>query len=215
MPQPKRGPSLGADPSHQRLMLRNLARSLFEHERIKTTEAKAKLLRPYAERLITKAKAGSVHHRRQVLSVIEDRAVVHKLFADIGPRFATRNGGYTRIAKLGPRNGDGAPMAIIELTDGAAATASPSSSGEDTKRRRLRRRRRSSDLPEDKPARSRAAEAGAAGTPPDRAEPAAGEGPLGPEDAAAPGTVPEGTPDAGPEGEGPSGAGGAPGRGGD
>ena len=215
MPQPKRGPSLGADPSHQRLMLRNLARSLFEHERIKTTEAKAKLLRPYAERLITKAKAGSVHHRRQVLSVIEDRGVVHKLFADIGPRFATRNGGYTRIAKLGPRNGDGAPMAIIELTDGSGAAPS-SSSGEETRRRRLRRRRRSSDLPEDKPARSRAAEAGAAGTPPDRGEAPAAEGSVGPEEAsAAPDTVPEGTPDAGPEGEGPSGAGAAPGRGGD
>src|SRR5918999_3132731 len=122
MPQPKKGSALGSNPSHQRLMLGNLARSLFEHERIRTTEAKAKLLRPYAERLITKAKGGTVHHRRQVLSAIEDRAVVHKLFADIGPRFASRNGGYTRIAKLGPRNGDGAPMAIIELTDARAAT---------------------------------------------------------------------------------------------
>ena len=129
MPQPKRGPSLGANPSHQRLMLRNLARSLFEHERIKTTEVKAKLLRPYAERLITKAKAGTLHHRRQVLSAIEDREVVHKLFSDIGPRFASRNGGYTRIAKLGPRNGDGAAMAIIELTDARAtgATGGPAS----------------------------------------------------------------------------------------
>ncbi|HYZ46523.1 MAG TPA: 50S ribosomal protein L17 [Actinomycetota bacterium] len=215
MPQPKRGPSLGADPSHQRLMLRNLARSLFEHERIKTTEVKAKLLRPYAERLITKAKAGTLHHRRQVLSSIEDREVVHKLFSDIGPRFASRNGGYTRIAKLGPRNGDGAPMAIIELTDARAATGGGSAT-EEAPRRRLRRRRRSADLPEDKPARSRAAEAGAAGTPPDRAEPVPGEGAISSEDAeAAPGTVPEGTPDAGPEGEGPSGAGGAPGRGGD
>jgi large subunit ribosomal protein L17 len=215
MPQPKRGPSLGADPSHQRLMLRNLARSLFEHEKIKTTEVKAKLLRPYAERLITKAKAGSLHHRRQVLSVIEDREVVHKLFSDIGPRFASRNGGYTRIAKLGPRNGDGAAMAIIELTDARAPTTG-GTAAEEAPRRRLRRRRRSADLPEDKPARSRAAEAGAAGTPPDRAEPAQAEGAISAEDAeAAPGTVPEGTPDAGPEGEGPSGAGGAPGRGGD
>ena len=213
MPQQKRGPSLGADPSHQRLMLRNLARSLFEHERIKTTEAKAKLLRPYAERLITKAKAGSLHHRRQVLSVIDDRAVVHKLFSDIGPRFAARNGGYTRIAKLGPRNGDGAPMAIIELTDGAPR-AGTAPAEQETGRRRLRRRRRSQELPEDKPARSRAAEAGAAGMPPDRAEPVPGEGPLTEQVAeAAPDTVPEGTPDAGPEGEAPSGAGGAPGRG--
>src|SRR5919112_5842007 len=123
MPQPKRGPSLGADPSHQRLMLRNLARSLFEHEKIKTTEAKAKLLRPYAERLITKAKAGSIHHRRQVLSAIEDRGVVHKLFADIGPRFASRNGGYTRMLKIGPRQGDGAPMAFVELVQGAPVSS--------------------------------------------------------------------------------------------
>ncbi|HEX2236133.1 MAG TPA: 50S ribosomal protein L17 [Actinomycetota bacterium] len=117
MPQPKRGRSLGANPEHQQLMLRNLARSLFEHERIKTTEAKAKLLRPYAERLITKAKAGTLHHRRQVLSVIEDREVVHKLFAEIGPRFSGRAGGYTRVLKVGPRHGDGAPMALIELVE--------------------------------------------------------------------------------------------------
>ncbi len=117
MPAPKKGPRLGSNPSHQALMLSNLALSLFEHERVKTTEAKAKLLRPYAERLITKAKKGDVHNRRQVLSTIEDRAVVHKLFAEIAPRFADRNGGYTRILKLGPRNGDGAPMALIELVE--------------------------------------------------------------------------------------------------
>lgn len=216
MPQPKRGPSLGADPSHQRLMLRNLARSLFEHERVKTTEAKAKLLRPYAERLITKAKGGSLHHRRQVLSAIEDRGVVHKLFSDIGPRFTTRNGGYTRISKLGPRSGDGAPMALVELVEGGAAASGRST--EETRRRRLRRgrsRTSGTELPEDKPTRSRAAEAGAAGMPPARSEPRAGEGPVtegtvGPSE-----TEPRGTPDAGPEGEGPSGAGGAPGRGGD
>jgi large subunit ribosomal protein L17 len=195
-------------------MLRNLARSLFEHERIRTTEAKAKLLRPYAERLITKAKGGTLHHRRQVLSVIEDRAVVHKLFAEIGPRFATRNGGYTRILKLGPRNGDGAPMALVELVAGAAA-GSPGESQTETRRRRLRRpRRRDGSLPEDKPARSRAADAGAAGTPPattqaPEATGAIAEGDVPPTDEA------QGTPDAGPEGEGPSGAGGAPGRGGD
>src|SRR5918998_1914885 len=141
MPQPRRGPSLGADPSHQRLMLRNLARSLFEHERVKTTEAKAKMLRPYAERLITKAKKGDVHNRRQVLSTIEDRAVVHKLFAEIAPRFAERNGGYTRILKLGPRNGDGAPMALIELVEGAAVTTTTVESEPDEggRRRRLPR----------------------------------------------------------------------------
>lgn len=118
MPKPKKGPRLGSGPSHQRLMLANLAVSLFEHERIQTTEAKAKMLRPYAERLITKAKKGDVHNRRQVLSVIEDRNVVHKLFSEIAPRFSERNGGYTRILKVGPRNGDGAPMALVELLDG-------------------------------------------------------------------------------------------------
>ncbi len=165
MPAPKKGPRLGSNPSHQALMLSNLALSLFEHERVKTTEAKAKMLRPYAERLITKAKKGDVHNRRQVLSTIEDRAVVHKLFADIAPRFADRNGGYTRILKLGPRNGDGAPMALIELVEGAAVTTVQSEPDEGGKRRRLPRPRRrgSSDLPQDKPARSRAADAAAAG----------------------------------------------------
>ena len=167
MPQPKKGPRLGANPSHQRLMLANLAGSLFEHERIKTTEAKAKLLRPYAERLITKAKKGTVHHRRQVLSLIQDRELVHKLFADIGPRFADRNGGYTRILKLGQRNGDGAPMALIELVDeGVAVTSTGGDEDTGGRRRRLRapRRRGRTDTPQDKPARSKAADAAAAGS---------------------------------------------------
>ena len=165
MPAPKKGPRLGSNPSHQALMLSNLALSLFEHERVKTTEAKAKMLRPYAERLITKAKKGDVHNRRQVLSSIEDRAVVHKLFAEIAPRFADRNGGYTRILKLGPRNGDGAPMALIELVETASAATVESEPDEGGKRRRLPRPRRrgSSDLPQDKPVRSRAADAAAAG----------------------------------------------------
>jgi large subunit ribosomal protein L17 len=145
MPQPKRGYALGSNPSHHRLMMRNLAESLFVHERIQTTEAKAKALRPYAERLITKAKKGTVHHRRQVLSDIENREVVHKLFADIGPRFAERNGGYTRILKLGQRSGDGAPMALIELVEGPSVTTVETS---DTRRRRgLRRPRRASEEP--------------------------------------------------------------------
>lgn len=166
MPQPKKGPSLGSSPSHQRLMLANLALSLFEHEKIRTTEAKAKLLRPYAERLITKAKKGGIHDRRQVLSVIEDRAVVHKLFADIGPRFASRNGGYTRILKLGQRSGDGAPMALIELVDSAiVSSGEEAEAGGERGRRRLRRpgRRRQTELPEDKPVRSQAATAAAVG----------------------------------------------------
>ena len=144
MPQPKKGPRLASGPSHQRQMLSNMAVSLFEHERIKTTEAKAKMLRPFAERLITKAKYGSVHHRRQVLSVIEDRAITHKLFADIGPRFSSRNGGYTRIMKLGPRNGDGAPMALIELVEPGAAPSSGDGGTAETRRRRIRRPRRRS-----------------------------------------------------------------------
>ena len=166
MPAPKKGPRLGSNPSHQALMLSNLALSLFEHERVKTTEAKAKLLRPYAERLITKAKKGDVHNRRQVLSTIEDRAVVHKLFAEIAPRFAERNGGYTRILKLGPRNGDGAPMALIELVEGATVETVQSEPDEGGRRRRLprpRRRAGSSELPQDKPVRSKAADAAAAG----------------------------------------------------
>src|SRR5680860_170673 len=115
MPTPKKGARLGGSPAHQKLILSNLATSLFEHGRITTTEAKARTLRPYAERLITKAKKGDLHNRRQVLSVIRDKGVVHALFEEIGPRFAERPGGYTRITKLGPRKGDNAPMAVIEL----------------------------------------------------------------------------------------------------
>lgn len=117
MPTPKKGPRLGGSPSHQKAILANLATSLFEHGRITTTEAKARFLRPYAERLITKAKRGDLHNRRQVLSVIRDKSVVHELFTSIGPRFADRPGGYTRITKIGPRKGDNAPMAVIELVE--------------------------------------------------------------------------------------------------
>ena len=115
MPRPKKGPRLGAGPAHQRLLLATMASQLFQHERIRTTEAKAKALRPVAERMITFAKRGDVAARREVLKTVPDRDVVHKLFAEIGPRFAERNGGYTRILKLGQRKGDGAPMALIEL----------------------------------------------------------------------------------------------------
>ena len=117
MPRPRKGPRLGSGPSHERLMLGGLAAALFEHDKVRTTEAKAKALRPLAERLITFAKRGDVHARRQVLRVVPDRDVVHRLFAEIGPRMADRPGGYTRILKLGPRKGDGAPMAVIELVD--------------------------------------------------------------------------------------------------
>jgi large subunit ribosomal protein L17 len=117
MPTPTKGPRFGGSPAHERLMLANLATSLFEHDRITTTEAKAKRLRPLAERLITFAKRGDLHARRQVMTVIRDKDVVHKLFAEIGPKFATRQGGYTRIVKTGPRKGDNAPMAVIELVE--------------------------------------------------------------------------------------------------
>jgi large subunit ribosomal protein L17 len=148
--QPKKGPRLGSGPKHQRQILSNLALSLFEHGRIRTTEAKAKALRPYAERLITKAKGGSVHDRRQVLSVIEDRAIVHKLFSEIAPVFADRNGGYTRVLKLGPRSGDGAPMALVELVEEPLATAAGDGGGDEEPRRRRRlRRRRSGTTVED------------------------------------------------------------------
>lgn len=117
MPTPKRGSRLGAGPAHQRQLLASLASELFRHGRIRTTEAKAKMLRPYAERLITKAKQGDLHARRQVLSKIPDRDVVAYLFEDVAPRFADRNGGYTRMLKLGPRKGDNAPMVLVELTE--------------------------------------------------------------------------------------------------
>ena len=117
MPKPKKGPRLGSNPGHQKLLLSTLAAQLFENERITTTEAKAKALRPLAEHLITFAKRGDVAARREVLKQIPDRDVVHKLFSEIGPRFAERNGGYTRVIKLGPRQGDAASMALLELVD--------------------------------------------------------------------------------------------------
>src|SRR5437899_3014264 len=130
MPTPTKGPRLGGGPAHERLMLANLATSLFEHDRITTTEAKAKRLRPLAERLITFAKRGDLHARRQVMTVIRDKDVVHKLFAEIGPKFAERPGGYTRIVKVGPRKGDNAPMAVIELVDALTAAAAVVKEGE-------------------------------------------------------------------------------------
>ena len=115
MPKPTKGPRLGGSSSHQKALLANLATSLFEHNQIKTTEPKARALRPYAEKLITHAKKGTLHNRREVLKKIRDKDVVHKLFEEIGPFFADRNGGYTRIIKVEPRKGDNAPMAVIQL----------------------------------------------------------------------------------------------------
>ncbi|MDT5067481.1 MAG: large subunit ribosomal protein [Mycobacterium sp.] len=115
MPKPTKGPRLGGSSSHQKALLANLATSLFEHGRNKTTEPKARALRPYAEKLITHAKKGSLHNRREVMKKIRDKDVVHALFAEIGPFFADREGGYTRIIKVEARKGDNAPMAVIEL----------------------------------------------------------------------------------------------------
>ncbi len=123
MPTPTKGPRMGGGPAHERLMLSNLATQLFEHGRITTTEAKAKRLRPYAEHLITFGKRGDLHARRQVLKRLNSKSVVHTLFAEIGPRYVDRPGGYTRIVKLGPRKGDNAPMALIELVEATPAGA--------------------------------------------------------------------------------------------
>lgn len=123
MPTPTKGPRLGGSPAHERLMLANLATSLFKHGKIQTTETKAKRLRPLAERLVTFAKRGDLHARRRVLTIVRDKDVVFQLFDQIAPRYATRNGGYTRIVKTGPRKGDCAPMAIIALVEELQETA--------------------------------------------------------------------------------------------
>ncbi|GGW99166.1 50S ribosomal protein L17 [Streptomyces noursei] len=121
MPKPTKGARLGGSAAHEKALLRNLATNLFEHGRITTTEAKARRLRPFAERLVTKAKKGDLHNRRQVMELITDKSVVHTLFTEIAPRFAERPGGYTRITKIGNRRGDNAPMAVIELVEGEIA----------------------------------------------------------------------------------------------
>jgi len=115
MPQPTKGPRFGGSPAHQRIILANLASQLFQHGKITTTEAKAKRVQPLADRLISKAKRGDLHNRRLVLQTITDKGVVHVLFTEIAPKLAEREGGYTRITKIGPRKGDNAPMAVIEI----------------------------------------------------------------------------------------------------
>ena len=117
MPRPAKGARMGGSPAHERLILANLATALFEHGRITTTEARAKRLKPVAERLVQISKKGDLHARRRVLAVIRNKDVVHHLFAEIGPRYENRDGGYTRIIKVGPRKGDNAPMAVIELVE--------------------------------------------------------------------------------------------------
>lgn len=183
MPKPPKGARLGSGPAHERLMLAGLAAALFREERIRTTETKARRLRPVAEKLITTAKDGTIAARRRALAVVEDRDIIHKLFSDIAPRFADRNGGYTRIIKLAPRKGDAAPMVLIEIVEGAAPETKPA---EEERRRRLLRRRgragRSQQEPEETapaPAGSTATAAAAAAP----AEEAATERPIGGEPA--------------------------------
>jgi large subunit ribosomal protein L17 len=155
MPTPTKGRRLGGSPAHQRHMLANLATALFEHGKITTTEARARRLRPVAERLITFAKRGDLHARRQVMTTVTDRTVVHTLFTEIGPSFATRDGGYTRITKIGPRKGDNAPLAVIELIR-EEAEARP--------RRRRTRRAQPAAPAAGRPSRGKAAGAGPADT---------------------------------------------------
>jgi large subunit ribosomal protein L17 len=159
MPKPTKGPRLGGSSSHQKALLANLATSLFEHGRIKTTEPKARALRPYAEKLITHAKKGTLHNRREVLKKIRDKDVVHALFEEIGPFFADRNGGYTRIIKVEARKGDNAPMAVIELVREKTVTS------EADRARRVK-------------ASKKAAPVAAAAAPQAAVEPEAAEGPT-------------------------------------
>jgi large subunit ribosomal protein L17 len=169
MPTPTKGHRLGGSPAHQRHMMANLATALFEHGKITTTEARARRLRPLAERLITIAKRGDLHARRQVLTVVTDKAVVHNLFAEIGPSFASRDGGYTRITKVGPRKGDNAALAVIELVREEA----------EPKTRRRRARRAPAATPAGRSGRGQAAVTAEAG-----ADEAAGAGPAADETAA-------------------------------
>jgi large subunit ribosomal protein L17 len=182
MPTPTKGPRLGSGPAHERLMLANLATSLFEHDRITTTEAKAKRLRPLAERLITFAKRGDLHARRQVMTVIRDKDVVHKLFAEIGPKFATRPGGYTRIIKTGPRKGDNAPMAVIELVEELKSVVAEAEKARGTKTAAKKApSRRTKEIAEDAAAESPTAASVATSIEDEELAAAAGEQPEGPE----------------------------------
>src|SRR6201993_2990714 len=175
MPKPTKGPRLGGGSSHQKALLANLATSLFEHGRIKTTEPKARALRPYAEKLITHAKKGTLHNRREVLKKIRDKDVVHALFAEIGPFFADRNGGYPRIIKVEARKGDNAPMAVIELVREKTVTSEAD---------RARRVKASKKAPE-----TSAAPVAAAAAPQAAVEPEATEGPTADEGVEAAGEV--------------------------
>ena len=170
MPTPTKGARLGGSSAHERIILANLARQLFEHDRIVPPAAKAKRLRPLAEKLITKAKRGDIHARRLVLTTVRDKGVVHKLFTEIAPTFAEREGGYTRITKVGPRKGDNAPMAMIELVTVSAAAGDQASTSSASSARRASGRQGASAVPATQPA---SAAAPAAATPPTSVTPAA------------------------------------------
>ncbi|WP_049567428.1 50S ribosomal protein L17 [Streptomyces sp. SBT349] len=146
MPTPTKGRRLGGSPAHERMLVANLATALFEHGRITTTVAKARRLRPVAERLITKAKKGDLHNRRQVMQTIRDKSVVHTLFTEIGPKFANRPGGYTRITKIGPRRGDNAPMAVIELVEALTVQQTAVGEAEGATRRAAKEAGQKADL---------------------------------------------------------------------
>jgi large subunit ribosomal protein L17 len=186
MPTPTKGPRLGGSSAHQRHILANLASALFEHGKITTTEAKARRLRPFAERLITFAKRGDLHARREVLTVVTNKGVVHTLFTEIGPSFAARDGGYTRITKVGPRKGDNAPLAVIELVQEEAAAA--------PRRRRARRAQPAASGRATRAAGGTAADGtAAAGDTATAEDTASAEGTASTEDAAAEDTVTGGT----------------------
>jgi large subunit ribosomal protein L17 len=184
MPSPAKGARLGGGPAHERLMLANLATALFEHGKITTTEAKAKRLRPLAERLITFAKRGDLHARRRVMTVVRDKSVVHELFAEIGPRYENRHGGYTRITKVGPRKGDNAPMAVIELVEALTAKAETVKEAEAATKRTAKKTAKKAAARDD--AATAAAAAGAAEAAAEEAADDAAEGDVeGAEQAAA------------------------------
>ncbi|MDD7813179.1 50S ribosomal protein L17 [Mycolicibacter sinensis] len=158
MPKPTKGPRLGGSSSHQKALLANLATSLFTHGRIKTTEPKARALRPYAEKLITHAKKGTLHNRREVLKKIRDKDVVHSLFAEIAPHFADRNGGYTRIIKVEARKGDNAPMAVIELVREKTVTSEAEKARKAPKAEAKAKAEKPAEKVEEKPAEAPEAE---------------------------------------------------------
>jgi large subunit ribosomal protein L17 len=182
MPTPTKGARLGGSPAHERLLLAGLATALFEHGRITTTEAKAKRLRPLAERLITFAKRGDLHARRRVLTVVRDKGVVHTLFTEIGPRYENRPGGYTRITKVGPRKGDNAPMAVIELVEAQTVAQQAVGEAERARGTRFARTRRRGG--------AEAAPAGESAEPADETADETAPEPVGSEEAAEAGDQP-------------------------